>query len=58
MEKLKEIINSILSFERAIPMVAFILALLTTIAYLRVKSWDDFILLLGITLIAYSWAYP
>jgi len=58
MEKIKEIINSILSFERAIPMVAFILALLTTIAYIRVREWDDVILLLGITLVAYSWAYP
>lgn len=58
MEKLKELINNILSFERAIPAVAFLLALLTTIAYIRVKEYDDAILLFGITLVAYSWAFP
>ncbi len=58
MEKLKEFITNLLSFERLIPSIAFVLAFLTTIAYIRVREYDDAILLLGITLIAYSWASP
>ena len=58
MEKLKQFISNLLTFERVIPMVAFILAFLTTIAYIRIKEYDDVILLLGITLICYSWAWP
>jgi hypothetical protein len=58
MEKLKQFITNLLSFERLIPSIAFILAFLTTVAYIRAREYDDAILLLGITLIAFSWASP
>lgn len=58
MEKLKSFIDSLLSFERAFPIVIFLLTFLTLLAYIRVREWDDVILLTGIMLIAYSWAWP
>jgi hypothetical protein len=58
MDKIKQFIDSLLSFERVFPIVIFVLTFLTLIAYIRVKEWDDVILLTGILLVAYSWAFP
>jgi hypothetical protein len=58
MEKLKQFIDSLLSLERVFPIIIFTLTLLTLIAYIRVREWDDCILLAGIMLVAYSWAFP
>ncbi len=58
MDKIKQFLDSLLSFERVFPIAICILTLLTLIAYIRVKEWDDVILLTGIFLVAYSWAFP
>jgi hypothetical protein len=58
MEKLKQFIDSLLSLERVFPIIIFTLTFLTLIAYIRVREWDDCILLAGIMLVAYSWAFP
>ena len=58
MEKLKQFIDSLISLERIFPIIIFTLTFLTLIAYIRVREWDDVILLAGIMLVAYSWAFP
>jgi len=55
MEKLKQFIDSLISLERIFPIIIFTLTFFTLIAYIRLKSWDDVILLTGIMLVAYSW---
>jgi len=55
MEKLKQFIDGLISFERIFPIIIFTLTFFTLIAYIRLKRWDDVILLTGIMLVAYSW---
>jgi len=55
MEKLKQFIDSLISLERIFPIIIFTLTFFTLIAYIRVREWDDVILLTGIMLVAYSW---
>ena len=58
MEKLKQFIDSLISLERIFPIIIFTLTIFTLIAYIRAREWDDVILLAGIMLVAYSWAFP
>jgi hypothetical protein len=58
MDNLKEYIYQLLTLKHAIPMIAFVLALASTLAYVKSQEWNDVILMAGITLIAFSWAFP